>query len=111
MGSKWARELEAADSTNRGSILPLAKPRLKKRRRHNPSDFDSRPSDSLSVNRLKAKIRDTNRLLNHAEKLPAGVRIEKERALAGYQYDLEQASKEKRKQKMIGKYHMVRFFG
>ncbi len=85
--------------------------RLSKRPNHKFSKSGNRGLKSISINRLKAKIRDTTRLLSRAEKLPADVRIEKERALAGYQYDLERASKEKRKKQMIKKYHMVRFFG
>lgn len=70
----------------------------------------SGPGQSKSVNLLKTKIRDTARLLAHADNLPAGIRIEKERALTGYKQDLEDAIREKQKQKMIGKYHKVRFF-
>ncbi|KAL8760691.1 MAG: hypothetical protein Q9184_003138 [Pyrenodesmia sp. 2 TL-2023] len=68
-------------------------------------------STSVSVNALKSKIRDVKRVLEHAQKLPLDVRIEKERALAGYNQDLEKAENEKEKQRMIKKYHMVRFFG
>lgn len=71
--------------------------------------FDS--ESRRSINRLKKKIRSTTRVLNHSDNLPAGVRIEKERALAGYQHDLEQAALKKQRQRMIKKYHMVRFFG
>jgi len=70
--------------------------------------FTSTPA---SLNLLKKKIRDTTRLLRHAENMPAGVRIENERALAGYKQDLEAADEGKRKSKMIKRYHMVRFFG
>lgn len=83
---------------------------LSSRPRHKIS-YDSQGSKSLSINRLKTKIRDTTRLLSHSEKLPPDVQIEKERALAGYHHDLEQANKMKRKKQMIKKYHMVRFFG
>lgn len=85
-------------------------PRHFKRSHHEPSASDSH-LNITSVNRLKSKIRDLSRLLSHSEKLPADVRIEKERALAGYRQDLEQIEKVKRKQKMITKYHKVRFFG
>ena len=67
-------------------------------------------AQSKPVNPLKSKIRDLTRLLDHNEGLPADVRLEKERALAGYNYDLEIALHDQRKQKMISKYHMVRFF-
>lgn len=68
-------------------------------------------SSSVSVNALKSKIRDVTRVLKHAQDLPLDVRIEKERALAGYTQDLEKAKNEKERQRMIKKYHMVRFFG
>ena len=63
-----------------------------------------------AVNPIKSKIRDVTRLLARADNLPAGVRIEKERALAGYKQDLEVAIREKQKSQMIAKYRMVRFF-
>lgn len=70
-----------------------------------------RTSKIHSVNSLKSKIRDLTRSLDHNEDMPAGVRIEKERAVAGYKQDLENAEQEKRKQAIISRYHRVRFFG
>ncbi|KAI9875463.1 MAG: 18S rRNA maturation protein [Pleopsidium flavum] len=72
-----------------------------------PQPFSSMPA---SMHLLKKKIRDTTRLLEHAENMPAGVRIENERALAGYKQELEAADEGRRKSKMIKRYHMVRFF-
>lgn len=63
------------------------------------------------MNAIKKRIRDVSRRLEHAEDLPADVRAEDERALAAYQQELASAEAEKIKQKMIKKYHMVRFFG
>ena len=62
-----------------------------------------------SVNRSKNQIFQLNRQLK--QDLPADVRVEKERALAGYERDLELAIEETKKDEMISKYHMVRFFG
>jgi len=64
-----------------------------------------------SVNAIKKRIRDVTRKLERAEDIPANVRIEDERALAAYQQELAAAEAEKTRQKMIKKYHMVRFFG
>jgi hypothetical protein len=63
------------------------------------------------VNAIKKRIRDVTRKLERAEDLPANLRIEDERALATYQQELASAQAEKTRQKMIKKYHMVRFFG
>lgn len=93
------------------SAVPRQRQMRLSSRSRNKIPSDSQGSKSLSINRLKTKIRDTTRLLNRSEKLPPEVKIEKERALAGYQHDLEQANKIKRKKQMIKKYHMVRFFG
>ena len=68
-------------------------------------------SSPVSVSALKSKIRDISRVLEYATDLPSDIRIEKERALAGYKQDLEQAQNEKELKLMIKKYHMVRFFG
>lgn len=43
--------------------------------------------------------------------MPAGLKIEKERALKGYQADLEEVEERKKKSEMISKYHFVRFLG
>ena len=67
-------------------------------------------SGHKSINPLKSKIRDLERLLARSEHLPAGIKIEKERALAAYKQDLEQAIHGKQRQHMISKYHKVRFF-
>lgn len=88
-----------------------AQSRHAKRIRSNSSNPHLAQSAAAAVNPIKAKIRDVTRLLERSNNLPAGVRIEKERALAGYKQDLEQAEAEKRKQQLISKYHMVRFFG
>ena len=63
-----------------------------------------------AVNPIKSKIRDLTRLLQHSDRLPADIRIEKERALVGYKQDLETALRDKHRSQMISKYHMVRFF-
>lgn len=81
------------------------------KRPHKPSKTAPHTSNKHSVNLLKSQIRTLTRSLDHNDDLPAGVRIEKERALAGYRQDLEDAEHEKRRQAIISRYHMVRFFG
>ncbi|TVY38066.1 rRNA-processing protein [Lachnellula subtilissima] len=63
-----------------------------------------------SVNDIKKRIRNVRRRMERVEDLPANVRAEDERALAAYQQELAAAEAEKLRQKMIKKYHMVRFF-
>lgn len=74
-------------------------------------DAPTIPSAQKSTGRIKRELRDVTRVLEHSHNLPADVRIEKERAAAGYRLDLDKAETERRKQQMIKKYHMVRFFG
>ena len=64
-----------------------------------------------TVYSLKTKIRDLTRLLRRPDRFPADVQIAQERALAGYRQALKDFEKERRKRRLIGKYHMVRFFG
>lgn len=64
-----------------------------------------------AVNDIKKKIRDVRRRLERLGNLPADVRMEDERALTAYEQELAAAEAEKFRQKMIHKYHMVRFFG
>lgn len=80
-------------------------------KRRKPNDFAPQATKSASVNQLKSKIRDLTRALEHSNHLPAGVRIEKERALAGYKQDVDQIHQDRRRNQTIKKYHMVRFFG
>ena len=80
-------------------------------KRRKPNDVIPSSTKPHSINPLKSKIRDLTRALEHSDHLPPGVRIEKERALAGYKQDVETILKDKRKNELIKKYHMVRFFG
>ncbi|KAI9795167.1 MAG: 18S rRNA maturation protein [Peltula sp. TS41687] len=86
---------------------------LRRRRRPPPPSPSHRytKTKSPSINTLHKKIRDTTRLLQRSTKLGADVRQEKERARAGYEQDLAVANAEKRRQKLIGRYHKIRFFG
>ncbi|EQL34168.1 rRNA-processing protein EFG1 [Blastomyces dermatitidis ATCC 26199] len=71
--------------------------------------FRSRDVDLPSAGELKNKIRDIKRLLKRADHLPADVKIEKERALVGYERDLEIVESRKNRAAMIKRYHFVRF--
>ena len=62
------------------------------------------------VNELKSHIRSLKRLLTKDDRLPADVRVEKERALRTAQHELEEAGKAKQRSEVIAKYHKVRFF-
>lgn len=106
MGTKRAHN---DDSMPPESVSRRTQTHPSKRRRSN--EFAHPSTKTPSVNQLKSKIRDLTRVLEHSDQLPAGVRIEKERALAGYKSDVAQVHEEKRKQELIKKYHMVRFFG
>ncbi|KAL2002921.1 hypothetical protein VTN02DRAFT_5575 [Thermoascus thermophilus] len=66
------------------------------------------PTVPVSVNELKRRIRDVKRLLDRVD-LPADARIVQERALAGYQKDLEEEMARRKRSEMIKKYHFVRF--
>ncbi len=101
MGRKrpLTQEEEGDDTMSQPRSRPPKRPRR-----------DDAPS-STSVNHIKGKLRDVTRTLERSKNLPADIRVEKERALAGYKLDLESAEREKRTQQTIKKYHMVRFFG
>ncbi|RHZ68121.1 Efg1 domain-containing protein [Aspergillus thermomutatus] len=76
----------------------------KKKKIHPPKHEHTHPS----VNELKKRIRDVKRLLNRVD-LPADARIVQERALAGYEKDLEDELARRNRSQMIKKYHFVRF--
>ncbi|KAI1003176.1 hypothetical protein K3495_g5027 [Podosphaera aphanis] len=81
----------------------------KKRRILEPPTYKKQASGS-SVNAIKKRIRDVTRRLARPDISSADLRNEDERALAVYQQELATAQAEKIRQKMIKKYHMVRFF-
>lgn len=82
----------------------------KRRRPNDPATPPPTATKPASINQLKSKIRDLTRALEHSAHLPAGVRIEKERALAGHRHDAAQMRTDKRRGELVRKYHMVRFF-
>lgn len=95
---------------SRQAQVPGAAPKpAKKPRRSEP--FYKKQAHASSVNAIKKRIRDVTRKLERSDSLPANVRAEDERALAQYQQELADAEIEKVRNKMIKKYHMVRFFG
>ncbi|KAH6682043.1 hypothetical protein B0J14DRAFT_501986 [Halenospora varia] len=95
---------------SRKFLVPGSTPKVaKKPRKFDPASHKKQVHAS-SVNAIKKHIRDISRRLERAEDLPANVRIEDERALAGYRQELVEAEAEKTRQKMIKRYHMVRFF-
>ena len=106
MGSKRLRPYDIEDNEQ----VPSHQERKRSKKRARKND-EHAPRPSTAVNHIKHKIRDLSRTLERSENLPADVRVEKERALAGYKLDLEKTEHEKKKQRMIKKYHMVRFFG
>ncbi|BCR85324.1 Efg1 domain-containing protein [Aspergillus chevalieri] len=61
-----------------------------------------------SVNELKRRIRAVKRLLEKVD-LSADARIVQERALSGYEKDLEDEMQRRERSQMIKKYHFVRF--
>lgn len=63
-----------------------------------------------SVNELKRRIRDVKRLLNRVD-LPADARVVQERALVGYEKELQDELNRRQKSEMISRYHFVRFLG
>ena len=105
-----SNEIAAVHADRQGQV-PGSMPRpAKKPRRHDPNKPLQKQVHASSVNTIKKKLRDVTRRLN-AENIPANVRIEDERALAAYQQELAHAEHMKKRNKMIGKYHKVRFFG
>ena len=85
----------------------------RKRKRQNefiPNSKLARPK-KRALRPIKNRIRDLQRLLQNVEKLSANIRAERERELDACCYDLAKTKAEMRRQDIIKKYHMVRFFG
>ncbi|CAG8971507.1 hypothetical protein HYALB_00002092 [Hymenoscyphus albidus] len=90
--------------------VPGSRPKPSKKPRRFEPPAHKKQAHASSVNAIKKRIRDVSRRLERADDLPATVRMDDERALEAYVHELEAAEAEKIRQKMIGKYHMVRFF-
>ncbi|KAF2718299.1 hypothetical protein K431DRAFT_287803, partial [Polychaeton citri CBS 116435] len=82
---------------------------IKKRRKPNEQGGRSFKR-AHTVNETKAKIRSLRRLLERNERLPADVRVEKERALQTAEYELRRTQHAKQRSDMIARYHKIRFF-
>ncbi|KAF2455961.1 hypothetical protein BDY21DRAFT_365173 [Lineolata rhizophorae] len=70
---------------------------------------NSRPR-KYAVGRVKKRIRDIERLLRKQDIKNADARVELERELVTCKHELERNESGKKRQKMIAKYHKVRFF-
>lgn len=81
----------------------------KKPRRQEITQIQKQHSPS-SINAIKKRLRDVNRRLERSDKISAEIRVQDERARETYQQELAAAEAEKRRQRMIKKYHMVKFF-
>lgn len=108
---KHEAEAPAAVHESRQFQVPGSAPKpAKKPRRFEPPVY-KKQAHASSVNAIKKRIRDVTRRLERSEDAPADKKLEDERALIAYQQELAAADAEKTRQKMIKKYHMVRFFG
>ncbi|CCU80339.1 hypothetical protein BGHDH14_bgh03711 [Blumeria hordei DH14] len=94
---------------SRRFLVPDSNPKQPKKPRLGPPKPRKQVSAS-SVNAIKKKIRDVTRRLQRSHVVSAETSVEDERALNAYQQELADAEAEKIRQKMISKYHMVRFF-
>jgi len=72
--------------------------------------FKPRPKATVSVNDLKKRIRNTKRLLERVD-LPPDARVLQERALQGYEKELQDELARRKRSEMIKRYHFVRFLG
>jgi predicted nucleic acid-binding Zn-ribbon protein len=111
MSTKRKHSESEAIHPSRQAQVPGALPQPSKKPRRTVPPTHKKPESHTSVNAIKKRLRDVKRRLERSENLPATIRVEDERALAAYQQELAAANEEKERQKMIKKYHMVRFFG
>ncbi|KAF2001708.1 hypothetical protein P154DRAFT_574708 [Amniculicola lignicola CBS 123094] len=78
-----------------------------------------RDEGTTSIGALKSRVRDLKRMLEHVDsqpknKMPANIRIDRERELAACEHEIAEKTAAAReaeyRNKIIGKYHHVRFF-
>lgn len=108
MGKKRKRPHPDGESSGHGAENAARKrPRTQRAHKAKPQ-----PADSDSFHAIKKRARAIGRLLARENtKLPADKQNELERELAAHKQRIADAQSKKDRSKMIGKYHMVRFFG
>ncbi|CAI6333115.1 unnamed protein product [Periconia digitata] len=103
-GTTDARKFKRPRTLNRKGVLKK-------------QDHDEPKVDSTRV--LRNRIRDLKRLLSHIDndadnKMPANIRIERERELETCEHELAEKQQQQRetdfRNKIIGRYHHIRFF-
>ncbi|KAK0312768.1 hypothetical protein LTR01_002430 [Friedmanniomyces endolithicus] len=104
---------ESAIHPSRLAQVPPEPSRKRRKQTEKPAHI-SGPSFKKAhpVHDLKAQIRSLRRLLEHnnKSKLPATVRVEKERALQSAQRELVEAERARKRSDIIGRWHKLRFF-
>ncbi|KAI0419943.1 hypothetical protein F5X98DRAFT_333213 [Xylaria grammica] len=103
MSSKRNFSEFSAESSVAGSTPSHQGPKHKKKR-------DSSKDKPTSINWLKKRARTIERRLNRKDNLPANVQHELEKELDHHKQKLDDLADAKRRNTMIKKYHMVRFF-
>ena len=82
------------------------------RHRDKKPQFKKLKRKEENINWVKKRARTIERLfLRENAKLPANVQKDLERELAAHQQRIEDEKFRKKRSDMIGRYHMVRFFG
>lgn len=104
-------ELEDVHPSRQALVPSSGSKPSEKRRKIKPPPPHKGADHTTSINAIKKHIRDVKRRLERLRDMPADVRVENERALAAYEEELVTATGTKLRQKMIRRYHMVRFFG
>ncbi|KAK5725893.1 hypothetical protein LTR15_004083 [Elasticomyces elasticus] len=113
MATKRPHESSAVIHPSRQDQVPAEPSRKRQRKEAGRPAHITGPSfkKAHTVHDLKANIRSLRRLLsNPVDKLPATVRVEKERALRTAESELAETEKAKSRSEVIGKWHKVRFF-
>lgn len=80
-----------------------------KRQKHKQGKKSTEPPKN--INETKKRIRNIERRFRVAQNLPADVKLNMERELVHLKQAVADADEDKKRSKMITKYHMVRFFG
>jgi hypothetical protein len=101
-GKRSHSELEATEKTRSHEASGIVRKRAQ----------TSSLANTGGVGRTKRRVRDIERLFKKdGDSLPSHVENNLHRELAAHKQVISAAEKQKRRSKMITKYHMVRFFG
>ena len=76
-----------------------------------PPSMTQPPTSTAAARKRARSLKRLHRHKQHSDQLPADVALRQERELQSLDHEVRMAAERRQRKSMIGRYHMVRFFG